>query len=71
MIEFGCNLWDIFYDILYMLQLFVYDRHVPDVYVMAIGGALVGGSPCPVSILRNGNVACPCRLFFAHVPCRI
>ena len=30
----------------------------------SISGALDGGFPCPVSILRNGNVACPCRLVF-------
>ena len=27
------------------------------------------GSPCPVLILRNGNVACP--LIFFDVPCQI
>ena len=32
-------------------------------------GALNGGSPCRLSILRNGNVACLCRLFMpmSHV----
>ena len=41
-------------------------------------GALDGGSPCRVSILRNANVACFCRLFMpmSHVefkkwPCRM
>ena len=32
-------------------------------------GALDGGPKCRMSILRNCNVACPCRLFFpmSHV----
>ena len=32
-------------------------------------GALYGGPQCRMSILRNGNVACPCRLFYpmSHV----
>ena len=29
------------------------------------GGALDGGSPCRLSILRNANVACLCRLFMS------
>ena len=41
-------------------------------YVSALGsnlGALDGGSKCCMSILRNGIVACLCRLFFrmSHV----
>ena len=28
-------------------------------------GALDGGSPCRLSILRNANVACLCHLFMA------
>ena len=42
------------------------------------GGALDGGSPCRVSILRNAYVACLCRLFmpmshveFKKCPCRM
>ena len=31
-------------------------------------GALDGGSPCRLSILRNANVACLCRLFKAMSP---
>ena len=33
------------------------------------GGALEGGPPCRMSILRNFNVACHCRLFspMSHV----
>ena len=32
-------------------------------------GPLMGDPQCRLSILRNGNVACPCRLFFpmSHV----
>ena len=32
-------------------------------------GPFMGGSPCRVSILRNANVACLCRLFMpmSHV----
>ena len=32
-------------------------------------GPLMGGLQCRMSILRNGNVACPCRLFYpmSHV----
>ena len=32
-------------------------------------GPLIGGPQCCMSILRNGNVACPCRLFslMSHV----
>ena len=32
-------------------------------------GALDGGPHCRMSILRNGNIACPCRLFspMSHV----
>ena len=32
-------------------------------------GPVTGGSPCRLSILRNGNVACLCRLFMpmSHV----
>ena len=36
-------------------------RHFIYTYV----GALDGGSPCRLSILRNANVACLCRLFMA------
>ena len=32
---------------------------------MGMDGALDGGSPCRLSILRNANVACFCRLFMA------
>ena len=31
----------------------------------AYGGALDGGSPCRLWILRIANVACLCRLFMA------
>ena len=41
-------------------------------------GPLMGGPQCHMSILRNDNVACPCRLFYpmSHVefknrPCHI
>ena len=27
-------------------------------------GPLMGGPQCCMSILRNGNVACPCRLLY-------
>ena len=32
-------------------------------------GSLMGGPQCRMSILRNGNVACPCHLFspMSHV----
>ena len=34
-----------------------------------MGRALDGGPQCRMSILRNGNVACPCHLFslMSHV----
>ena len=39
----------------------------PSYYDLMIG-ALDGGSPCHLSILRNANVACLCRLFKAMSP---
>ena len=45
---------------------------------MVGGGPLIGGSPCRLSILRNANVACLCRLFmpmshaeFKKYPCHM
>ena len=34
----------------------------------AAAGALDGGSPCRMSILRNANVTCFCRLIFPMSP---
>ena len=31
----------------------------------------MGAPQCLMSILRNGNVACPCRLFSPNVTCQI
>ena len=47
----------------------VWGRSTGNCSTVCTMGPLIGGPQCRISILRNDNVACPCRLFYpiSHV----